>query len=235
MLVEKTNKTIMAKQEIETVKFNDIFSLYKVTTTVGEQVSIKTGICENTELEDLKNTPETFNSENTKGYYIFKKETPEIVRTDFHEFSKNFAEYNMKVLELMNNIENLGDFSDYVILKYDTYTDLLYEYGKETAMPKSIYFDYINGCFSNEYYNLEECLTILKSRTDIKIFTDKHGYGRLIQDVPYYNQNENNNRQFIDFVWQPTQEDWEKVVNNIKDYNRCETILKKVFKFERKE
>lgn len=233
MLVEKTNKTVMAKQEIETVKFNDIFSLYKVTTTVGEQVAVKASICLNSELEDLQNTPETFNSENTKGYYIFKKETPEIIRTDFHEFSKNFAEYNVKVLELMNNIETIEDFSDYVILKYDTYTDLIYEYGKETPIPKSIYFDYINGNFSNEYYNLEECLIELEKRTDVVIKTDRQG--KKIIYVPYYNQNENDDRQFIDFVWQPTQEDWEKIVPNMKDYNRCETILKKVFNFERKK
>ena len=233
MLVEKTNKTVMAKQEIETVKFNDIFSLYKVTTTVGEQVAVKVSICLNSELEDLKNTPETFNSENTKGYYIFKKETPEIIRTDFHEFQKNFANYNVKVLDLMNNIETIEDFSDYVILKYDTYTDLIYEYGKETPIPKSIYFDYINGNFSNEYYDLEECLIELEKRADVVIKTDRQG--KKIIYVPYYNQNENDDRQFIDFVWQPTQEDWEKIVPNMKDYNRCETILKKVFNFERKE
>ena len=173
MKTEKTNRTIEAKQTIEFIKFNKVFSLYKLTTVVGEQTLYKTGICLNSEIEEFKKTPETFISENTKGYMIFTKETPEICRTDFHEFQKNFNNYYVKVSDLLDKLNELEDFSDYIILKFDSYTDNLYEYGSTTQLPKSMYFDYINGCFSNEYYNLEECLAILEQRKDVVIKTNR--------------------------------------------------------------
>ena len=94
-----------------------------------------------------------------------------------------------------------------------------------------MYFDYINGCFSNEYYNLEECLAILEQRKDVVIKENK--YGKKIVDVPYYNQNEEENRRYIEFCWQPTNEDWNKIADKLLQYNRCETVLTEIFNFKR--
>ena len=94
-------------------------------------------------------------------------------------------------------------------------------------LPKSMYFDYINGSVSNEYYNLEETLKILKARNDIVFETDRRG--NEIQEVPYYNQNEECNRKYISFVWQPTKEVWERVADKMTHYRRNETVLKEVF------
>ena len=60
MKTEKTNRTIEAKQTIEFIKFNKVFSLYKLTTVVGEQTLYKTGICLNSEIEEFKKTPNLF-------------------------------------------------------------------------------------------------------------------------------------------------------------------------------
>lgn len=230
----KTNpiyRSVETQQIIETIKFNEIFSLYKLTTKIGEHTLYNTGICLNDEVSFFKKTPETFSSENAKGYMIFTKETPEICRTDFHKFQINFNNYYISVSDLMDRLNELEDFSDYIILKFDSYTDTLYEYGSTTPILKSMYFDYINGCFDNEYYNLEECLKVLEKRTDVIINPDK--FGNRIIDVPYYNQNEDENRKYIDFCWQPTTEDWLKISNKLSDYHRCEIILSEIFNFNK--
>lgn len=227
MKLEKLEKTVQAKQEVQYVKFNEIFSIYKITTTLGDNVSYKTGLCFNTQIENLLAHPETFSPKETNGYYIFTKDTPEIFRTDVHSFHKEFSKYNMKVADLFDVIDNLENFSDYIILKYDTMNEVILEYGSELPLPKSMYFDYINGSVSNEYYNLEEMLKVLKTRNDVVVETDKRG--NEIQEVPYYNQNEECNRKYISFVWQPTKEVWEKVADKMTHYRRNETVLKEVF------
>lgn len=223
-------KEIVTKQIIEHINYNDIFSLYKIKMVTGEQTSYRYGLCFNSEITELEKNPEIFISK-AKNFNLWKKETPDVIRTDYHFFQKEYSKHKIQIDDIFDKIETLNDFSDYIILKYESDNELLFEYQKDIPLPKSIYFDYITGNMSNEYHNLEECLTLLKNRTDIEIFTDKHGYGRLIQDVPYYNQNEEGNRRYIEFVWKPTQQDWEKLYTECfktNPYNRYEYIKKNI-------
>ena len=229
MKLENFEKIVEAKQEIKYIKFNDVFTIYKITTILGDNVTNRTGICLNTQVDELLKHPETFTSNETKGYYLFTKSTPEIFRTDVHSFHNNFNKYNVNINELFAIIDSLTDFDNFLILKYDTMKEILLEHNSELPLPKSMYFDYINGFLDNEVYDLEKVLSVLKTRDDVQIRTDR--MCREIQDVPYYNQNEHGYRKFIDFIWQPKKEDWDKIAHKMTDYNRCEIILKEIFGF----
>jgi hypothetical protein len=224
-------KEIKAIQTVEYVQFDDTFTLYKITTKIGEQTSYRCGLCLNTEVEALLTTPETFKSE-VSNYSLWRREAIEMFRTNLRAFQNSYETICVKIGDIFNNIETINDFSEYVILYYYSYDEQLFEYGKEIPLPKSIYFGYISENMTNEYHDLEKCLEILEQRDDVEIYTSRH-YNKKIQDVPYYNQNEENNRRFIEFIWKPTKVDWEKIYPVCyKKYNhdRYEYIKKNIFK-----
>ncbi len=110
-------------------------------------------------------------------------------------------------------------------------------YGMDGSVyPKAIHFTYIRGMVQNGRYDLKASLEILKARTDILWgMGEDRSYswkpvepGPKIHAVPYYNVSEGCS-SYLDFTWQPTQEDWDKVKGRVKEsYSFEEAILVEV-------
>lgn len=72
--------------------------------------------------------------------------------------------------------------------------------------PVGMHFSYIDGNICNAAYDLELVMKVLKKRDDIKWLGEEEG----IEEIPYYNR-EFHNSETINFLWQPSAEDWLKV------------------------
>lgn len=228
--IVETEKKLETK--VEYVQFNENFYLYKIVSFLGKEIIFnRCNICLKEDLENLLNSPESFSK--VLPWTLFTAETPEVVRTDFHNFQSNLSHFLIKESSIFDNITELEDFSGYTILKFDYSTDLVYEFGNPLPLPKTMYFGYISGDISNGYYDLKHVLEILEQREDVTIETDKHG--NKIQTIPYYN-NPNGEGKTISFIWKPTQKDWNIVAADMGKYERYDIVMEKIFglKKERK-
>lgn len=230
MNINTTNLEINARITVEYVKFNNKFFLYKINTILGKNITNTYGICEKEKLPELLANPEIFKPNFV--FRLFTADVPEVIRTDYHAFQKNYDKFIPKISDIFEELPKLENLSDYVILIYDVNSELMFEVGSDKPLPKSIYFDYINGWMDNEHYNLNEVLKVLEARDDVVIDTVREA---KIQYVPYYNQNEDGTRQFISFCWQPKEEDWNKISEHIRKYERYNIILKEIFGFTKIE
>ena len=230
MNINRTNLEIKANITVDYVEFNSSFFLYKINTVLGDNNTTAYGICEKERLTELLSHPETFKQ--NFSFRLFTTDVLNVIRTDYHTFQNNYEKYLPKISDVFEKLSELKDLSGYVVLVYDVASELMFEVGSDKPLPKSIYFDYINGWMDNEHYNLHEVLKVLESRDDVAIDTVREA---KIQYVPYYNQNEDGTRQFISFCWQPKEDDWNKIVTHIKKYERHDIILKEIFGFSKIE
>lgn len=92
-------------------------------------------------------------------------------------------------------------------------------------MPTAFYFDYINGEFSNEKYDLEKLIKILQddlriSSVDMEINDDEVS-GLRIQNIPSYNASDECSK-FVGFRFAPTEEDMEKIFAHSNSQNNSQ-------------
>jgi hypothetical protein len=103
-----------------------------------------------------------------------------------------------------------------ILVRFDNDAHMVFDSTGE-PLPVAIHFDYINS-IENESYNLELVSSILSSRKDILILKDIH-------DIPYYNAC-NGCTKTINFLWQPSVEDYRKMWNKCllygSKYPSCE-------------
>lgn len=102
---------------------------------------------------------------------------------------------------------------------------------------QGIYFGYISQNVTNYYYNLGDFLTAIENREDIVIDMTRTSSWKepaAIKEIPYYNSNQYSTH-FIEFIWTPTVEDFEKVKGLIVDrvHNRFEVIISTIFGVKR--
>ena len=92
---------------------------------------------------------------------------------------------------------------DHVLVKFDYSSHMLFDL-YEKPYPVGIYFDYIDASMSNGDYDLKLVLESLRERGGVRFIEDE------IQNVPYYN-NESGCRQFLEFMYVPTREEYIKL------------------------
>lgn len=207
MKIEKNQNITTIAKIIEYIQFDDIFSLYKITTKINDIGSYKFGICLNEELESLKKNPDYFSSK-VDGFKIFNKSVIELMKTNSEDLKNRMKEFTFLVPEMINLAEKVSDFSNYTILKYDNDKNELLEYNSSISIPKSIHFEYPD--ITSEKYNIENVLKKLKQRKDLEILEDKTG------DLLH----ERNGVKFIRCIWQPSKYNWNIVYEEKqKHYN----------------
>lgn len=230
MNINTFEKEIQTKYTVKHIQFDENLTLYKIEIITGEKIGYQCGICLNSEIDILFKTPETFKSE-LYGHYLWNKQVIEACKTDFHQLYNDLEIYMIKINEIIDHIEDINDFEDFIVLKWDGAKEELYEYGSDNPIPKTVYFDYTSGNISNINYNLEEMLEILKNRKDIVIF--KGNFGEEIQSIPYYNCDEYTGKnRFISFKWIPNNKDWTKICN-MKYFKKYEYIITEIFNIKR--
>lgn len=98
---------------------------------------------------------------------------------------------------------------------------------KGESVPRQISFDYMYGAeqMTNQRFDLEKVLDVLKTRTDLK-WNNRQGKAE-ITSIPYYNAEEYCNRQ-LDFKWIPSDEDFARL-NHVENKKLRQTILTDIF------
>ena len=127
--------------------------------------------------------------------------------------------------------DNLGDDILYVLVRtYDfTIRDM-----DEKLIPLPIALNYIEGCLDNKHYDLDKVLGIIKANSSHFATMDGDDASLIkIEDIPYYNADENRNK-FISCKYLPTDEEYNEFVYG-KYHFRYDKILERWFSKCKKE
>lgn len=195
MKIEKNQNITTIAKIVEHIQFDEIFSLYKITTKINNVGSYKFGICLNEELESLKKNPDYFSSK-VDGLKIFNRTIIELIRTNSKDLKNRMKEFTYSVPEMLNMSKDLSDFSNFIILKFNEDRFEFFEYNSKFPLPKSIYFEFPD--ITSEKYDIEAVLEQLKQREDLEILENKTG------DLLH----ERNDVKFIRCIWQPSKYNW---------------------------
>ncbi len=90
------------------------------------------------------------------------------------------------------------------------------------VLPLAVYVDYNSGLDTHDgKWNLRVLKDHLATRGDVKFLNSANKFieasDRVIQSIPHYNQDENE-KEFISFLWQPSKEDYLKVWNQAAEF-----------------
>ena len=136
-----------------------------------------------------------------------------VIHFDFYAYSYNIDENaadNNKVYVLVR-------IHDYILRDMD-----------EKLIPLPIALNYIEGCLDNKHYDLDKVLEIIKANPSHFVTMDGDDASLIkIEDIPYYNADENRNK-FISGKYLPTDEEYnEFYYSNI--YSFYDKILERWF------
>ena len=142
-----------------------------------------------------------------------------VIHFDFYAYSYNIDENaadNNKVYVLVR-------IHDYILRDMD-----------EKLIPLPIALNYIEGCLDNKHYDLEKVLEIIKANPSHFVTMDGDDASLIkIEDIPYYNADENRNK-FISCKYLPTDEEYNEFVYG-KHHLRYDKILERWFSKCKKE
>ncbi len=75
-------------------------------------------------------------------------------------------------------------------------------------LPIAMRFDYMEGGFDNENFDLEKVAEALSSNGEIEFTPDRWGRRNSpISEIPYYNAHDDRDQQ-VQFIWRPSEESW---------------------------
>lgn len=78
-------------------------------------------------------------------------------------------------------------------------------------IPQAMRFDYMEGGFDEENYDLEALAQALSENPEIEIVTEGRR-NSLVTPIPYYNAREGREEQ-VQFLWRPTDESWSDLLS----------------------
>lgn len=246
-MLSKTELETTAKKVELNVKINHtkIFGDYclfmrmisKNDRGIADQIDF--GICKEQELEKLINNPHLPPKDvlEKRFYMLLKSSFKEDLRTDYHGTRNKLQDYMAKQsLGFMMEFAKTETKTNYFLAEYISGPDEFIDVESGVVLARSYTVDYINGHLHDSYYDLEQAAELLKKRRDVKLGGDLEK--NFIQEIPYYNQFVA--QKFIEFTWQPTQEDFNKMresgvssTNDVYDY--IMNVLLKLTKNEKKE
>lgn len=204
------------KREISKIKISHDISAYKEQIYIDDKLfKTNEGLANNVILDNLDSNISIDSSK----YRLYKAEILEELRNTllFHDY-KSIDKFEIENPYSYISINGLKD-SITLYVNYSNYN--IYNLNGEQC-PKAFRFDYNSGSVNNENYNLEEFLEVIKKREDILLYKDE------IQDIPYYNTDEDC-YEHIEFNWIPSNEDFNKV-SNMDNYRAHKYIIKEIFK-----
>jgi hypothetical protein len=125
-----------------------------------------------------------------------------------------------KGLTVHDPLTALENGEEIVFVEQHGYAHELYDIDGE-PLPVCLAFDYINGGFANDRYDLRRAAEILLKRSDVTLSPNagERSYRRdedpkdpatYVGDIPYYNKGRGRS-QCLSFQWHPTVEDYRKV------------------------
>ena len=94
----------------------------------------------------------------------------------------------------------------------------------DNKLPRAQHFDYITAKIHDGCYDLKLILEMLEKRNDIQFL--KNG----ITPIPYYNR-DSQHQNYLEFIWIPSDEDFEKVKDCLLSWDIAEGVKTFVFGF----
>lgn len=222
---------ITAEKKIQWIPFNEELVVYKeqlifnteVFTDI-EGIALKEDVLNAHHLNHIKEYS-VEEGANKISYHLFTKDCLEFIRKNPLSYKDNApAMYKMLVDNPFTFVEANG-IEDLVLLHVDFGNYRVYDINYN-LVPQAIYFSYFGQNIDNYYYDLDEFLSVLKNRNDINIFPDRNG--KEIKDIDWFNS-EDHRSKHIEFIWSPTAEDYAKIQNYWKEYDRYKLIVEEIF------
>lgn len=204
------------KREIQFKQLQDDFYVFKEVKTIGKKkpviiqgVTTQEAIDKCNQYEDIKMAE----------YALYNKDILEYSRNNL--FGKSYEKF--KEFHIKNPYDYFigDDLTEVIFIKVSYYDHNIYDVDRN-KYPKAIYFDYIEASMHNGKYNLEKSLEILKKRNDIELITEK------ITSIPYYNSDDERD-MCLEFIWHPSDEDFEKIKNISDKWKMYEIIIDDIF------
>jgi len=210
------------KREIQFKQLQDDFYVFKETKTVGEKnpiiiqgVTTQEEINKCNQYEDIKHAE----------YALYNQDILEYSRNNlFGNSYEKFQEFQIK-----NPYDYFAEFGlndEIILIKVSYYDHNIYSIDG-IKYPKAIYFDYIQAAMHNGKYNLNKTLEILKTRGDIELLSED------IKPIPYYNS-EVGQDMYLEFIWHPSDEDFEKIRDLNDKWGMYEYIIDQIFGLPKK-
>ena len=206
-------QTYSLVREISSISISDGLYAYKDKIN-GELVD--TGICDEKEF----NRDLDYNERRTHSKLsLWKKEVREIHRANL------FGRIDFKPYLISNPCEYLQDnnMEEVELLRFDYANHSIFDLN-DNKLPRAQYFNYIEAKIHDGCYDLNFILEILKKRNDIQFL--KNG----ITPIPYYNRDDYQ-QNYLEFIWIPSNEDFEKVKDCSLSWDITEGVKKYVFGF----
>lgn len=213
-IVKKTIEYTV-KREIISIDITDELCAYQELSYIGDTLNGKReGITEKDTLNEVIGNTGIKNSK----YALCSSEILSKLKTTL--LFRDYSDIDKFIIETPYSYVSENGLKDVSILHISTYDHNIYDLqGKK--QPKAIYFDYISANVTNDRYDLKKGLEILRNRDDISLCTDE------IQDIPYYNS-EVHRDKFLEFIWKPADEDFEKICDIDNSFVRYEYIITKI-------
>jgi hypothetical protein len=229
--VQTIGKDVQLSVKINHVEVIEGYSVFmrmifnSKNTMFAEKVEF--GVCKNSELRQLLDAPMKSVGEilSENKYYLVKKMFAEDYLQDFHTAKNNFRlylpEYTAGFLFLLSKTTE-----DYLVVRFDSNKEEFIDVSTDKYLPRTYYFDYINGRVHDGTYDLNKCLEVLESRDDVTIKED--AWNEKISGIPDYI----GSGFYINFTFRPTQDIMEKIKSrgNLSSSEVCEFIVEEVLK-----
>lgn len=221
MKIVTNTKEIVSKYDVSYFDFDSIFVTYKILEQTGEAKREKQGLCLKTEVNSLIANPESFESEGAKNCYLWNKKVLELLRNDI----KPIYDYRDLLFQKpFDELVSKDDFNDYIVLLYNPDKSTWHKYGVKFPLPHGMGFSYLTG-LTNKNYDLNAVYEQLKGRKDIAFQTKDD---KVIRPIPFYAEAADDEEYYIGFIWQPTDEDWEKLCSLQFFENDCSFSAKNI-------
>lgn len=101
------------------------------------------------------------------------------------------------------------------ILFFSSYDNVLVD-GRGRPLPVAMRFDYMDGGFDNESFDLEKVAEALSANDEIEFVLDtwQSRNNSPISEIPYYNASDERDRQ-VQFIWRPTEDSWSLMLDRL--------------------
>ena len=206
-------QTYSLMREISSILIS--YGLYAYKDKInGELVDM--GICDEKEF----NRDLNYNERRTHSKLsLWKKEVREIHRANL------FGRIDFKPYLISNPCEYLQDnnMEEVELLRFDYASHSIFDIN-DKKLPRAQHFNYIEARIHDGCYDLKVILKILEKRNDIQFIT------KGIAPIPYYNQDDQQ-QNCLEFIWIPSDEDFEKVSQHEFSWDITKRIKELIFNF----
>lgn len=129
-------------------------------------------------------------------------------------YSRTLDKFDATLNGIQKNLMSLWSKRGYQLVRMYRSGHMVFDLA-DRLLPMAIRFDYINGGITNEDYDLDQVVSVLKQNQQVRGLSDD-----VIEtsDIPWYNR-ESHRSKAVEFVFSPTQEQMQQIWQTARQMN----------------